>query len=84
MHKDLSIQARKHRKSENDDDTVNMGGVSFMYDEGKSRKKKTKVESKDVEARGYGYYSKQKVEKKKCVWVQRRRGLELLLFSIRW
>jgi hypothetical protein len=84
MHKDLSIQARKHRKSENDDDTVNMGGVSFMY-EGKSRKKKkTKVESKDVEARGYGYYSKQKVEKKKCVWVQRRRGLELLLFSIRW
>jgi hypothetical protein len=41
MHKDLSIQARKHRTSEIDDDTVDMMGYLGIYDQSKSRKKQT-------------------------------------------
>jgi hypothetical protein len=70
MHKDLSIQARKHRTSEIDDDTVNMMGYHGIYDQSKSRNKQTNDEAR-------GYHSKQKVENKKSVGVQRRRGLEL-------
>jgi hypothetical protein len=81
MHKDLSIQARKHRKSENDDDTMNMMGYHGIYDQSKSRKKQKQTRV-DIKARGY--HLKLKVENKKSVGVQRRRGLELLFFSIRW